>query len=57
MFNLFKHKKESEPNTYDGIVITDEEFNEMIRPKCHSFISDEVNDINKMIERLKKMGM
>lgn len=57
MFNFFKHKRKSESNTYEGRIITDNEFKEMIRPKTRGFVNDELDEINKMIEELKSMGM
>jgi len=57
MFNFFKHKIKSESNIYDGRIITDDEFKEMIRPKTRGFVNDELDEINMMIEKLKTMGM
>ena len=57
MFNFFKHKKKSESKTYEGRIITDDEFKEMIRPKTRGFVNDELDEINKLIEELKIMGM
>lgn len=57
MFSFFKHKKESVSNTYEGRIITDDEFKEMIRPKTKGFVNDELDEIDDMIERLKQMGL
>lgn len=56
MFNFLKHKNKSESNTYDGKIITDDEFRKMICPKTKGFINDEFDEINKMVEKLKRMG-
>lgn len=53
MMNFLKKKRE--PKTYEGRVISDEEFKEMIRPKNGSFIQKELNEINELIETIKKL--
>lgn len=52
-FNFFKKKKE-EPKTYDGRFITDEEIEEMTKPKIGTFIGKELSEINEMMDDLKK---
>lgn len=54
MFNLFKHKKKETPRTFEGRIITDEELEEMIRPKEESFVKKELREINNMVEEIKK---
>ena len=54
MFNLFKHKKKEDPRTFEGRIITDEELEEMTRPKEESFVKKELREINKMVDEIKK---
>lgn len=54
MFNLFKHKEKETPRTFEGRIITDDEFKEMITPKDESFIKKELREINEMVEDIKK---
>ncbi len=54
MFNLFKHKKKDTSRTFEGRIITDEELEEMIKPKEESFIKKELREINSMVEEIKK---
>jgi hypothetical protein len=53
-FKFFKHKKKEDPKTYEGRFISDEEIDEMTRPKNGTFIKKEFEEINKMMEELKK---
>lgn len=54
-FNFFKRKKKvEEPRVFEGKVITDEEFKEMIRPKSESFVSKEFKEINDLVEEIKQ---
>lgn len=54
-FNFFKKKKVvEEPKTFDGRFISDEEFNEMVRPKKDSFIKQEMDEINEMMNKVKQ---
>lgn len=54
-FNIFRHKKKKEvpSKTVEGRFISDEEFEEMIRPKQESFIKKELREINEMMQELK----
>ena len=55
-FNFFKHKekkKEVPPKTFEGRFISEEEIDEMIRPKQESFIKKELREINEMMQELK----
>ena len=54
MFNLFKHKNKDTSRTFEGRIITDEELEEMIKPKEESFIKKELREINSMVEEIKK---
>lgn len=53
-FNFFKGKKKEEPKTYEGRFITDEEIEEMTKPKIGTFIGKELSEIHKMMDDLKK---
>ena len=54
-FNFFKRKKKvEEPRVFEGKVITDEEFKEMIRPKTESFVKKELDEINRMMEEVRQ---
>ena len=53
-FRFFRHKKKEEPKTFEGRFITDEEIEEMTRPKVGTFIGKELKEINEMMDDLKK---
>lgn len=53
MINFFKKKKE--PKTYEGKVISDEEFKEMIRPKKESFMRTSFSEIDELVKTMKKL--
>lgn len=53
MINLFK--KKLIPKTHEGRIISDEEFKEMIQPKKDSFIKTSFNEINELMETMKKL--
>ena len=53
MINLFK--KKLIPKTYEGRIISDEEFKEMIQPKKDSFIKTSFNEINELVETMNKL--
>ena len=53
-FKLFKHKEKEEPKTYEGRFISDEELNEMTKPKDGTFIKEELEEINEMMRELKR---
>lgn len=55
MFNIFKHKEENEPKTYEGRFITDEEISEMVKPDGDSYIKKEMKEIGKMFDELKDL--
>lgn len=54
--NIFKHKKKSEvpPKTFEGKFISDDEINEMIKPKKGTFIKKEFEDIDEMLKTIKE---
>ena len=55
LFNIFKHKKKvEEPKTFEGKFISDEEFDEMVRPKKDNFINKEMSEINEMMKGVKQ---
>jgi len=54
-FNWFKHKKKGiEPKTFEGRFISDEEIQEMIKPKKGTFIKQELNEINEMVKEISE---
>lgn len=53
-FRFFRHKKKEESKTFEGRFITDEEIEEMTRPKVGTFIGKELKEINEMMDDLKK---
>lgn len=53
-FNFFKHKEKVEPKTFEGRFITDEEIEEMTKPKMGTFIGKELKEIQDMMDDLKK---
>lgn len=54
-FNIFKHKKKvEEPKTFEGKFISEEELNEMVRPKKDNFIKKEMTEINEMMDKVKQ---
>jgi hypothetical protein len=53
MRNFFRKKRE--PKTYEGKVISNEEFKEMIAPKGNSFMQDEFDEINELMKTMKKL--
>lgn len=55
-FKLFKHKKKEEETsrTFDGKFISDDEINEMIKPKKGTFIKKEFEEINEMLKNIKE---
>lgn len=55
-FNIFKHKEDKEvpSQTLEGRFISDEEFEEMIKPKQKSFLKKEIEEMNEMLKSLKE---
>lgn len=54
-FNIFKRKKkEYEPRTFEGRVISDEELKEMTRPKNGTFIKREFEEIEEMMNKIRE---
>ena len=54
-FNFFKHKKKvEEPKTFEGRFISDDEINEMVKPKKESFIKQEMTEINEMMSKVRQ---
>ena len=53
-FSFFRHKKKEEPKTFEGRFITDEEIEEMTKPKIGTFIGKELKEIDEMMDDLKK---
>ena len=54
-FNIFKHKKKvEEPRVFEGRFISDEELEEMVKPKKGTFIKQEMTEINEMMNQVKK---
>ena len=53
-FNFFKHKDKEEPRNFEGRFITDEEIEEMTKPKTGTFIGKELKEIQDMMDELKK---
>ena len=53
-FNFFKHNDKEEPRTFEGRFITDEEIEEMAKPKTGTFIGKELKEIQDMMDELKK---
>jgi len=54
MFNLFSHKKKEQPKTFEGRFITQEELEEMTKPKSESFMKKELREINDMMDSIRK---
>ena len=53
-FNFFKHKEEEKVNVFDGRFISDEEIEEMIKPKTGTFINKEFKEIDDMMQKIRK---
>lgn len=54
-FNFFRHKKtEDTSKTFEGRFISEEELKEMTRPKQESFIKKEFDDVQKMLDDVRK---
>ena len=54
-FNWFKHKKkEVEPQTFEGRFVSEEEIQEMIKPKKGTFIKEELKEINEMMKQIRE---
>lgn len=51
----FSKKKEDTSRTLEGRIISDEEFNEMIKPKTGTFIKKDFKEIKEMMEDVKKL--
>lgn len=55
MFNIFKRKKKKEsPKTWEGRFITDEEIEEMVKPKSGTFIGKELKEIDEMMKSVRQ---
>lgn len=54
MFNLFSNKKKEQPKTFEGRFITQEELEEMTKPKSESFVKKELREINDMMDSIRK---
>lgn len=52
---FFKKKKTREPKEYEGRFITEEEINEMTKPKSKSFVSSEWDEIESMFGELNSI--
>ena len=53
----FSKKKEDTSRTLEGRIISDEEFNEMIKPKTGTFIKKDFKEIKEMMEDVKKLEL
>ena len=54
-FNFLRHKKKEDTSkTFEGRFISEEELKEMIRPKQESFIKKEFDDVQKMLDDVRK---
>ena len=55
IFDFLKFKKKDDSSrVLEGRIISDEEFNEMIRPKKNSFIKKQFDEIDGMMEEVRK---
>lgn len=55
IFGFLKFKKKDDSSrVLEGRIISDEEFNEMIRPKKNSFIKKQFDEIDGMMEEVRK---
>jgi hypothetical protein len=53
-FKFLRHKKKEDTSqTFEGRFISEEEFEEMIKPKQESFVKKEFNDVQKMFDDVK----
>lgn len=53
-FKFFRHKKKEDTSkTFEGRFISEEEFEEMIKPKQKSFVKKEFDDVQKMFDDVK----
>ena len=55
-FNIFRHKEKKEvpSKTVEGKFISDEEFEELIRPKTKSIVKQGLEEIDEMMKELKE---
>ena len=54
-FKFFRNKKKEDTSkTFEGRFISEEELKEMIRPKQESFIKKEFEDVQKMLDDVRK---
>ena len=53
-FKFFRHKKKEDTSkTFEGRFISEEEFEEMIKPKHESFIKKEFDGVQKMLNDVR----
>ena len=53
-FKFLRHKKKEDTSkTFEGRFISEEEFEEMIKPKQESFVKKEFDTVQKMLDDVK----
>ena len=52
-FTFFRHKKEETSRTFEGRFVTDEEIEDMSKPKVGTFIQKEFDEIKEMMDDIR----